>query len=172
MTAQQCANTFHWAIPIYIFALFCSILFLVSRLSGWAALARRFSSTEPFCGETWRWQSARFRFSSNFNNCLTVGANEQALYFSVIIPFRLFHPPLTIPWQEIEVETGKVFFGFYDTARLRIGTEERITVRIYGKLVNRVRQAAGPAWPLYNIENAGLSFIKANTPTSTHRFGN
>ncbi len=69
-------------------------------------------------------------------------------------PFRLLflHPALLIPWREIEVETGKMFFGFYDTAQFRIGTEERITVKIYGKLVKRVRQAAGPGWPLYHTE--------------------
>jgi len=71
------------------------------------------------------------------------------------MPFRLFHPSLLIPWREIEVETGKVFFGFYDTARLRIGTEERVTLRIYGKLVDRVRQAAGTGWPLYGMEQMG-----------------
>jgi hypothetical protein len=65
---------------------------------------------------------------------------------------RLFHPALLIPWREIEVETGKMFFGLRDTARFRIGTQERVTVRIYGKLVGRMRQAAGPGWPLYAVE--------------------
>jgi hypothetical protein len=59
-----------------------------------------------------------------------------------------------IPWREIEVETGKALFGFRDTARFRIGTEERVSARIGGKLVERVRQAAGPGWPLYYIEQA------------------
>ena len=69
-----------------------------------------------------------------------------------MFPLRCFHPSLLIPWREIEVETGKAFFGFYDMARFRIGTEEQITVAIYGKLVTRVREAAGVGWPLYNIE--------------------
>jgi len=69
-----------------------------------------------------------------------------------MLPFRLFHPALLIPWREIEVETGKMFFGYYDTAQFRIGTEERVTVKIYGKLVDRVRLAAGSGWPLYQIE--------------------
>jgi hypothetical protein len=115
-------------------------------------MARRFRASEAFCGEMWSWQSARFRGWCGYNNCLTVGASQEGLYLAVELPFRLFHPALLIPWREIEVETGKMFFGFYDMAKFRIGTEERVTVNIYGKLVDRVRQAAGPGWPLYQIE--------------------
>jgi hypothetical protein len=138
--------------PTFAAVLLCTIFFVISRIGGWATLARRFRATEPFYGETWGWQSAKFRGWCNYNNCLTVGASQEALYLSVMIPFRLFHPPLMIPWREIEVETGKVLFGFWDMATCRIGVEERVTVRIYGKLLNRVREAAGPGWPLYHIE--------------------
>jgi hypothetical protein len=135
-------------LPLY----FVALMWIISRVSGWALLSRRFSTPEPFNGKTWGWQSARFRGWCNYNNCLNVGANPEGVYLSILLPFRLFHPALMIPWREIEVETGKALFGLYDTARFRIGTEERVTLRIYGKLVNRVRDAAGSAWPLYTIE--------------------
>ena len=135
-------------LPLY----FVLIPLVISRISGWARLAERFCATEPFVGESWNWQSARFRGWCSYNNSLKVGANRDGLYLAPMLPLRLFHPPLMIPWREIEVETGKVFFGFYDTARFRIGTEERVTMRIYGRLVNRVREAAGPGWPLYSLE--------------------
>jgi hypothetical protein len=63
-----------------------------------------------------------------------------------MLPFRFFHPPLLIPWREIEVETGKALFGFYDTAMMRLGSGEQVSFRIYGRLVKRVREAAGPGW--------------------------
>lgn len=138
--------------PIFAAALLCAIFLVISRLGGWTALTRRFRATDPFYGETWRWQSAKFRGWCDYNNCLTIGVSQEELYLAVMVPFGLFHPPLSIPWREIEVETGKAVFGLCDTARLRIGVEERITVRIYGKLVNRVREAAGPSWPLYSLE--------------------
>jgi hypothetical protein len=127
-------------------------MILISKLSGWSLLARRFRASEPWTGELWSWQSARFRGWCGYNNCLRVGANPQWLSLSVIMPFGFFHSPLQIPWREIEVETGKACFGLYDTAQFRIGTEERVTVRIYGKLVDRVREAAGSSWPLYHQE--------------------
>jgi hypothetical protein len=131
---------------------FVLILLVISRISGWARLSERFGATEPFLGEIWNWQSARFRGWCNYNNSLKVGANLDGLYIAPMFTLRLFHPPLLIPWREIEVETGKLFFGYYDTVRFRLGTEERVTMRIYGKLVNRVREAAGPGWPLYSSE--------------------
>ena len=127
----------------------------LSRLSGWSLLARRFRASEPFSGESWSWQSASLRWGIHYNNCLTIGASPEALYLSVTPLFRflsLFTPPLRVPWREIEVRTGKAFFGFYETALLRIGIEERVSFRVGGKLVDRLRQAAGPGWPLYTQE--------------------
>lgn len=144
-------STVPLAFPWFVVAISCASFLLISRISGWSLLARRFRATEPFCGDTWGWQSARFRGWFGYNHCLTIGASQEGLYLSVMLPFRLLHPALLIPWREIEVETGKMF-GWYDTAQFRIGTEERITVKIYGKLVQQVRQAAGPGWPLYHAE--------------------
>ncbi len=138
-------------VPLYL----VSLMWVLSRLSGWDRLARRFRETGVFYGESWRWQSAQFRGWCGYNNCLTIGTSPEGLHIevmAVLIPFRLFHPPLTIPWNEIEVETGKVFFGLRDTARFRLGSEEQVAMRVYGKLVNQIREAAGPGWPLYQVE--------------------
>jgi hypothetical protein len=132
-----------------------ALVFLLggSRISGWSALVRRFRAPQPWSGEKWSWQSAKFRAWFGYNNCLRVGADSQSLSLAMMPFFHLpFHPALLIPWSEIEIETGRVFFGLYERAKLRIGSEERIPVIITGKLVARLRQAAGPAWPLDRIE--------------------
>jgi hypothetical protein len=135
-----------WAVVL------CGSMLLISRISGWSLLARRFRASDPWNGESWSWQSARFRGWCGYNNCLRVGANQQSLSLAVNKPFGMFHSPLLIPWHEIEVEMGKAFFGMFDMAQFRIGTDERVTVRIYGKLIGRIRQAAGAGWPLYRID--------------------
>ena len=152
MSAQQWFNANPWVIPLQIIVLFFVVSFVISRWSGWARLAERFRAPGPFLGECWKRQSARFRAYCGYNNCLTVGADAAGLYLSVMSPFRVFHAPLLIPWQEIEVETGKVLFGFYDTALLRLGRDEQIPMRIQGKLIERLRQAAGASWPLYQVD--------------------
>ncbi len=137
---------------VAVAAVFVLVMRIISVAGGWTLLARRFSTTDMFYGQTWGWQSAQFRGWCNYNHCLTVGANEQYLYLAVQMPLRFCHPSLMIPWHEIEVETGKCFFGLYDVARLRVGLQERVTIRVFGATVNRLRQAAGPGWPLYAIE--------------------
>ena len=139
-------------IAVAVAAVGVLVLLFISRLGGWTLLARRFAAREEFYGQTWGWQSAQFRCWCNYNHCLTIGANEQYLYLSVQVPFRLGHPNLLIPWHEIEVETGKYFFGFYDMAKLRVGIQERVTIRVFGATVDHLRQGAGPGWPLYVIE--------------------
>ena len=140
---------------IAVVALFLVLGYLTCHISGWTRLAERFRATEPFSGKSWAFQSARFREWFNFNGCLTVGASSECLYLAISPLIRILTPcaaPLLIPWREIEVQTGKAFFGWYDTALFRLGSQERVGVRIYGKLVNRLRQAAGPSWPLYHQE--------------------
>jgi hypothetical protein len=159
MTVQQWIKLYPLSLLLLVPMYVAALMWVLSWLSGWSQLTRRFSAKDPFRGETWRWQSARFRGWCSYNNCLTVGASQEGLYLAVmpiLIPFRLFHPPLMIPWREIDVETGKAVFGFYDTAQFRIGVEERVTLKIYGKLVNIVREAAGPGWPLHTLEQISV----------------
>lgn len=132
--------------------LWCGIGLVMRSLSGWGLLARRFRATEPWNGESWGWQSARFRVLWSYNHNLRVGANPESLYLSANMFFLCLHPALRIPWSEIELKTGKKFFGIFEAAHLRIGRQEQVNVRIFGKLVSRLRQAAGPGWPLYQTD--------------------
>src|ERR1700680_4112202 len=93
-TTGQWFNANPWVILFLLPAFLVCLLWVMSRISGWATLTRRFRANEAFYGETWSWQSAKFRRFFNFNNCLTVGASQEAFYLSVMIAFRLFHPPL------------------------------------------------------------------------------
>jgi hypothetical protein len=87
----------------FFVAVWCTTGLLTGKLSGWAALARRFGSTLPFPDQRWRWKSARMRWGANYNNCLTIGADPTGLYLSPFFFFRIGHPPLFIPWAEISI---------------------------------------------------------------------
>jgi hypothetical protein len=92
------------AIAIVVFALFfvtlwCAVCFLLSRMSGWALLAKRFRADSLRPEHTWIWQSARMRWSCNYNRCLTFGADPSGLYLSIMVLFRIGSPPLLIPWS-------------------------------------------------------------------------
>lgn len=144
-----------YLIPAVIVALAVAVIAAISRITGWAALAVRFRTYEPFAGPRWYWQSLVFRRWCGYNNCATVGASPEGLYLALMRPFMLLnHPPLFIPWREISVEYRRTLFGLLECADLRLGFDERVPVRIQGRLMTRVREAAGPGWPLYPIEQA------------------
>jgi hypothetical protein len=118
------------AIPILIFlvffvAMWCLTSLLTGKLSGWAILSRRFSSTLPFPSQTWSWKSACMRWGANYKNCLTIGADPAGLYLSSLFFFRIGHPALFIPWTEISLR-GRRKILFIEFVELELGREEKI----------------------------------------------
>jgi hypothetical protein len=133
--------------PLFFLALWCTILFLISQASGWAALARRFRLTSPFTGQTWDWKRARMRWGCNYNNCLTVGSDPMGLYLSMMFPFRFGHAPLFLPWQEVSVRRHRSIL-FFKYVELSLGREEQIPLLIRENLADQIRLAAGSSWPM------------------------
>jgi hypothetical protein len=98
--------------PLFIIA---GVFYLISRIGGWAALARRYRATEAPTpdGKVFRWQSGSIGYC-NYNNCLWINVSKQGLYLSPG-PFRvlfLFHPPLLIPWSSLDVVRQRQFLAW------------------------------------------------------------
>ena len=130
---------------------------IIANVGGWAALARRFRLHEPLPSGRWRFQSAGMRWTTRYGACLTVAANHLGLYLSVFPLFRLGHPPLFIPWTEISLAVVDMW-GFpikgrrrgrwrFELVEFRLGRELQIPLRVRPKLADRLKAAAGPAWP-------------------------
>ena len=99
-----------WVLPVFVVLWGWFIISLVARLSGWSQLAGSYRANSPFQGETWRFQSVQMRYLSHYNNCLTFGADAQGLYIAMFFFLRAGHPPLFIPWEELEIRPDKRFF--------------------------------------------------------------
>jgi hypothetical protein len=91
------------AFPVYFSVLWCLILWIIALSGGWKKLANRYAMPGNFQGQVLRFQSARLNWS-NYSNVLSIGLSERGLYLSPMAIFRPFHPPLFIPWEEIEAE--------------------------------------------------------------------
>src|ERR1700747_3859023 len=85
-------------------ALWAMVGFVIGQISGWAVLSRRFRDRAAYHSYQWQFESARMRtLWGNYHNVLKFGADETGLYMSVLLPFRVDHTPLFIPWAEIRV---------------------------------------------------------------------
>lgn len=133
-------------LPLYFGILWCATCAALSHIGGWTTLAAKFRSGSISVENRWRFQSGTMRWMVNYNNCLTVGADRQGLSLAVFPLFRFRHPPLFIPWQEVAVvAAGRVFGSQW--VKLELGRELRIPFKIRSELAERLRVAAGNAWP-------------------------
>ncbi|HET6841282.1 MAG TPA: hypothetical protein VFK06_06295 [Candidatus Angelobacter sp.] len=133
-------------VPLLMLACWSQVVFwFIAWQGGWRLLARRFRTQRSFPTQKWRMQSAEMRFLANYNNCLTIGANAAGLYLAPMFLFRLWHPPLFIPWSEITFERKQ--FLFFRSVEFRLGMAEKIRFKVSGRLGAKLEAAAGPNWP-------------------------
>ncbi|HEX5037309.1 MAG TPA: hypothetical protein VFX30_09155 [bacterium] len=93
---------------LILFPLFwMAVVFLISRISGWAGMAKRYR-LEGGEFPNRRYGSASIRIA-NYKGVLRVGHDRKGLYLGVNVLFRAGHPNLFIPWRdvtEIRQESG------------------------------------------------------------------
>ncbi len=113
---------------------------MIGSVSGWLALAARFrQQSEPY-GDTkaagpW-FYSVYMRFWSHYGSIVRMIASDDALYLSVLLPFRAGHPPLRIPWNEIQFSRTKYFWRRYVV--LTLGLQEQIPLRISERMARNL----------------------------------
>ena len=138
--------------PVYLVTMWIIVGYLIALAGGWRLLAQRFRIQGDFLGQKWTMQSARMRTLANYNNVLTIGADNAGLFIVPFFLFRAWHAPLYIPWVEITVRNKtRLFFRFVE---LRLGRSEQVPFTITPALAARIQAAAGPGWP---VESAGAA---------------
>jgi hypothetical protein len=115
------------------------ITFLLSRIGGWNVLAGRYLAQHPFSGQVHSWCSGRLGFV-NYNNCLSLGANEQGLYLSVPRIFAFAHPPLFIPWSDIRAQRDKILWA--QIVRFELGTAPATKLQVPRRFADKLESAA------------------------------
>jgi hypothetical protein len=76
------------------------------------------------------------RFWSHYSSVIRLTAASDALYASVLLPFRIGHAPLRIPWDEIHFSRTKFFFRTYIV--LTLGNEEKVPMRISQRMARNL----------------------------------
>lgn len=115
---------------------------LVSATSGWRELGSVYRHDEPpVSGSQWRGISGQMRGAMTYRNVLTITADPRGLWLSVMFLFRVGHPPLFIPWDDIAARRRKSWFSrvtvfdFVHMPGIRLELAER--------LGDEILQAAG-----------------------------
>ena len=137
-------NSFPPYLPILFFALAAAwwtlICFSCSILTGWFKLSNRFSAEQEPSGPVQTagpfFYSVYMRCWSHYSCIVCLTTAEDALYLSVVFPFRIGHPPLRIPWNEVQV--GRTRFCWRPFVALVLGNQERIPLRISERMAGKL----------------------------------
>jgi hypothetical protein len=122
--------------PFVFVGMWCFVIYIFSRMSGWSNLAKQFRLRKGFVGKRRHFQSGMIGLV-NYRSCLTLGANQEGIYFSMLPIFAIGCPPLLIPWHEIkEVKKEKIFF--WNFATLSIGSPS-VTMKFHWSMLDFFR---------------------------------
>ena len=135
--------------PLEFIAFFVALWIVVSLslslIGGWWTLAARYRLDGTFDGKKWYMCSASFRRFVGYSGVLTMGANARGLYLAAWVPFRLGHPPLLIPWQDVRRSKNNRF-SIINVA-LELGGDSPVRVSINKSLVRRFEEVLGHELP-------------------------
>lgn len=141
-----------WAIPliavvfpIFFVSLWCFASLVVSTFSGWRKLALLYPATASLIkpDTVHRMVTAKMG-ASRYKGSLTVGFSPEGMHLSVMVLFRLGHPPLFIPWSEFYHFQAHRFLGF-ESVSCEIGSPNITTLTLPRRIL--VNSPASPVLP-------------------------
>lgn len=91
--------------PLFFITLWLFVMAILSTLGGWRSLAGRFPAVPAPAAQRFTWVTASLRrhlIPVGYRNCMNVQLGDHGITLSVPWPFRFMHPPLTLPWSQVE----------------------------------------------------------------------
>ena len=107
--------------PVFLVTFWCAICALIAFIGGWQSLARRYRG-EPttIIGQVTFGSCQLGYMRAHYNNCLSITVGPGGVGLKVLMPFRILHPSLLLPWSEIASCERWRSFGLFDRTRLRL----------------------------------------------------
>lgn len=125
--------------PVFFVLFWTAVCYLLGWVGGWQKLAADYHHTASFLGQTYNFRNGRMKWV-NYKNVLTLGADTKGLYIAVLFLFRIGHPPLFIPWQDINTTEEKGVFGI-DITNFQFLKHPSISLKVWGSVGKQVLQA-------------------------------
>jgi hypothetical protein len=119
-----------------IIAVVAAILFLLARMSGWSGLAKLYKTNGHPAGMFWRFRGGVLGRVS-YGGSLTIGSGPRGLYLATVFPYKMSHPALLIPWDEIAVTFKKRWrlFDFCEFHFVKMPGARLLVNKTLGQLV-------------------------------------
>ncbi|NNB98912.1 hypothetical protein HJC10_18115 [Corallococcus exiguus] len=121
MSLQLSPHVMPWFFLALFPVMFVIVSYVLASMGGWRRLARDYRLDKGGGFPCSSFTSGEVG-GVEYRGCLTVGGDTRGLYLAVLLPFRLGHPPLCIPWADVRDRVHeRRFFLHWDT--FRVGTD-------------------------------------------------
>jgi hypothetical protein len=112
----------------------------ISVTGGWSALATRYRTDAPAPPNVRYMQWATFGWAA-YKGVLTIGYTDEGLYLGMLFLFRIYHPPLLIPWSAITSrKRGRYWLMQVDTLEIA-GVTVRLRTSVTDSFVQHLPAA-------------------------------
>ena len=116
-----------------------------ARFSGWTALAKAYPAGEqPVGGAMFRRRSGQMKWRLKYDRCLRVIIHRTGIYVVPHLVFRLFHPPVLLPWREVQSVTEKRLVFFTEImVRFEDQAGRKLTLSLPSDAQSAIREISG-----------------------------
>ena len=130
---------------VLLVSAWATLCLVLARRSGWTKLAAAYGGKTRADSTPRRWQTVRLMPADQlYPYCMTIRLTIDGLY---LVPSRLCrfgHPPLLVPWDDIEIFAVETYPAdrLYD---LKLAAEPTVKLRVGVKAAQYIRRAADNA---------------------------
>jgi hypothetical protein len=123
---------------IFFLVVWLGISVLLSAFGGWLLLARNYRHRGTFTGSRHLFVSGQMRRFVSYSSCLIVGSGPEGMYLSILFPFRVGHPPVLIPWQDVSVSPSR--FTILPSFTFSFAMCPSVSLRLYRGTTRRLAE--------------------------------
>ena len=105
----------------------CAVAFALSFSGGWWRLARQYRSRQATDGNRYWFQSASVGRAA-YSGVLMFTVNPAGMRVSLFLPFRPAHPPIFVPWEDVDAK--QVRRWWWNHVELRFSRVQDVPFRI------------------------------------------
>ena len=121
--------------PIVFVAHWSFVCWVISKVGGWAKLARRFPADFIPNGGVLKGESLQLNRFCNYNMVVRMTVHERGLHLAMF-PLFVFHKPILIPWNQILHPTPTKLL-WIEQVRFQVGDPAIATIRVSRKAFAR-----------------------------------
>jgi hypothetical protein len=111
---------------------------------GWRHLAHSYPAERTSQGRTWYMEWGQIGLT-HYRAALILTATMEGLRIAVLFPFRIGHPPIFIPWEDLSAVRDR--WTFIPVVHLVAAKVPSVRIKLSKRTAIAIAAAVGEAWP-------------------------